>query len=130
MMWDLVSYLLWITLAAAALFAAVYCGKAYLSGTTPLAMLLEPKPLPRLDVIENTNVDGKRRLLLVRRDDVEHLIMTGGPVDVVIETGIMPETYDQGPVVAEMPTAAATASTKEPTFARPARTFRRAVGEN
>ncbi len=26
--------------------------------------------------------------MLVRRDNVEHLIMTGGPVDVVIETGI------------------------------------------
>ena len=28
--------------------------------------------------------------MLIRRDDVEHLIMTGGPVDVVIETGIAP----------------------------------------
>ena len=27
-------------------------------------------------------------MILIRRDDVEHLIMTGGPVDVVIETGI------------------------------------------
>jgi hypothetical protein len=26
---------------------------------------------------------------LVRRDDTEHLIMTGGPVDVLIETGIV-----------------------------------------
>ncbi len=26
--------------------------------------------------------------MLIRRDNVEHLIMTGGPVDVVIETGI------------------------------------------
>ena len=26
--------------------------------------------------------------VLIRRDDVEHLLMTGGPVDVVIETGI------------------------------------------
>jgi flagellar protein FliO/FliZ len=25
---------------------------------------------------------------LIRRDDVEHLLMTGGPVDVVVETGI------------------------------------------
>jgi hypothetical protein len=42
----------------------------------------------RLGVIESTSVDGRRRLLLVRRDNVEHLIMTGGPVDVLIETGI------------------------------------------
>jgi hypothetical protein len=42
----------------------------------------------RLGVVEAANVDGRRRLLLVRRDNVEHLIMTGGPVDVLIETGI------------------------------------------
>jgi len=42
----------------------------------------------RLGVVESTAMDGRRRLLLVRRDNVEHLIMTGGPVDVVIETGI------------------------------------------
>jgi hypothetical protein len=38
--------------------------------------------------MEETKVDRVRRLVLIRRDDVEHLIMTGGPVDVVIETGI------------------------------------------
>ncbi len=42
----------------------------------------------RLVVVEAAKVDGRRKLILVRRDDVEHLIMTGGPVDVVVETGI------------------------------------------
>lgn len=42
----------------------------------------------RLGVVEASNVDGRRKLILVRRDNVEHLIMTGGPVDVVVETGI------------------------------------------
>ena len=42
----------------------------------------------RLGVVEAASVDGRRKLVLVRRDDVEHLIMTGGPVDVLIETGI------------------------------------------
>ena len=42
----------------------------------------------RLGVVEAANVDGRRKLILVRRDDTEHLIMTGGPVDVVVETGI------------------------------------------
>ena len=31
---------------------------------------------------------GGESSLLIRRDDVEHLLMTGGPVDVVVETGI------------------------------------------
>lgn len=42
----------------------------------------------RLGLVESTSLDGRRRLVLVRRDDVEHLIMTGGPVDVLIETNI------------------------------------------
>lgn len=47
-------------------------------------------PHVRVEVIEDAPFDAKRRLVLVRRDDVEHLILTGGPVDVVIETGITP----------------------------------------
>jgi flagellar protein FliO/FliZ len=42
----------------------------------------------RVGVVESAALDGRRRLVLIRRDNVEHLIMTGGPVDVVIETGI------------------------------------------
>ncbi|GBE43043.1 hypothetical protein BMS3Bbin10_01115 [bacterium BMS3Bbin10] len=42
----------------------------------------------RLGVVEAASVDGRRKLILLRRDNVEHLIMTGGPVDVVVETGI------------------------------------------
>jgi flagellar protein FliO/FliZ len=42
----------------------------------------------RLGVVETAAVDGKRKLLLVRRDDVEHPLIIGGPVDVLVETGI------------------------------------------
>jgi flagellar biogenesis protein FliO len=44
--------------------------------------------VPRLAVIDATSVDGRRRLVLVRRDNVEHLILIGGPTDVVIEQAI------------------------------------------
>ncbi|WP_117191233.1 flagellar biosynthetic protein FliO [Rhizobium terrae] len=43
---------------------------------------------PRLQVLDAAAVDTRRRLVLVRRDDVEHLIMIGGPTDIVIESGI------------------------------------------
>lgn len=43
---------------------------------------------PRLQVLDAAAVDARRRLVLVRRDDVEHLIMIGGPTDIVIESGI------------------------------------------
>jgi len=42
----------------------------------------------RLGVVDQAAVDGRRRLILIRRDNVEHLVMTGGPIDIVIETGI------------------------------------------
>jgi hypothetical protein len=42
----------------------------------------------RLAVSEFHEVDKQRRLVLVRRDHVEHLVMIGGPQDIVIETGI------------------------------------------
>jgi flagellar protein FliO/FliZ len=44
---------------------------------------------PRLAVIDHASVDGRRRLILVRRDNVEHLLMIGGPTDVVVEPNIV-----------------------------------------
>ncbi len=42
----------------------------------------------RLALIDTMAIDSKRQLVLIRRDDVEHLIITGSTSDVVIETGI------------------------------------------
>jgi hypothetical protein len=43
---------------------------------------------PRLSVTDAAVVDDKRRLVLIRRDNVEHLVMIGGPTDIVIEQHI------------------------------------------
>lgn len=53
----------------------------------------EPRA-PRLAFVERTSLDGGRHLLLVRRDDVEHLILVGGPIDLVVETGIKAAPVD------------------------------------
>ncbi|MFZ5731261.1 MAG: FliO/MopB family protein [Pseudomonadota bacterium] len=45
--------------------------------------------LPRLAVIDAIPVDGRRRLVMVRRDNVEHLLMIGGPTDIVVEPNIV-----------------------------------------
>ncbi len=42
----------------------------------------------RLSVVETLTIDPKRQLLIIRRDNADHLILTGGPQDLVIETGI------------------------------------------
>jgi len=47
---------------------------------------------PRLAVVDYASVDGRRRLILVRRDYVEHLVMIGGPTDIVVEANIVRAT--------------------------------------
>jgi hypothetical protein len=44
---------------------------------------------PRLAVIDAATVDGRRKLVLIRRDNVEHLMMIGGPNDLVVEPNIV-----------------------------------------
>ncbi|HTO34427.1 MAG TPA: histidine kinase [Pararhizobium sp.] len=64
---------------------------------------------PRLAVLDAAAIDTRRRLVLVRRDDVEHLIMIGGPTDVVIESRIATPS----------PVATAAVVTQEAGVARP-----------
>ena len=44
---------------------------------------------PRLAVVDSAAVDGRRKLVIIRRDNVEHLLMIGGPSDVVVETNLI-----------------------------------------
>jgi flagellar protein FliO/FliZ len=121
-MWDILTYLLLIVLIAGALIAAALVARSTLNGTSPLDGFFGPKPDRRLDVVEHAAVDSRRRLVLVRRDNVEHLIMTGGPVDVVIETGIA-QRAPARPEAALRPEPVE----PQPVFSRPARTFGQAT---
>ena len=120
------SWLFWLfvlVLLAAASGSAYMAYRTYVTGDTSLNLtgwLFKPRPEPRLGVVEQASIDSRRRLVLIRRDDVEHLIMTGGPVDVVIETGIQARQSQETPAPAE-PVA--------PVFARPARNLGQAVNE-
>ncbi len=42
----------------------------------------------RLEIVEIAPIDSKRRLVLVKRDDTEHLLLLGITQDLVVETGI------------------------------------------
>jgi flagellar protein FliO/FliZ len=46
-----------------------------------------PAGKKRLSVLEVLPIDGKRRLVLLRRDAVEHLILLGVGGDLLIESG-------------------------------------------
>ncbi len=43
---------------------------------------------PRLGIVDVYELDRQRQLILLRRDNVEHLLLVGGPNDVVIERNI------------------------------------------
>ncbi|HQZ13390.1 MAG TPA: flagellar biosynthetic protein FliO [Devosia sp.] len=45
----------------------------------------------RLTVVDQVSIDQRRQLIIVRRDNVEHLILVGGPQDLVVESGIVAE---------------------------------------
>ena len=106
---DFLFYLFLLALLGAIAAAAVWAARAYVNGVSPVASLFGPRPEKRLAIVEQASVDGRRRLILLRRDNTEHLIMTGGPVDVVIETGIQP------------PAAAMQPDLNPPIFSKPAR---------
>ena len=52
------------------------------------AAAIKPGNKRRLSVVEVTAVDGRRRMVLVRRDDVEHLLLISPTSEMVIERGI------------------------------------------
>lgn len=77
----------------------------------------------RLAVMDATAVDSQRRLVLVRRDDIEHLILIGGPTDVVVEQNIRliaptrrggHEDHVHAEPAAEVPAAPATPAARTP----------------
>ncbi|SMQ66458.1 Flagellar biogenesis protein FliO [Devosia lucknowensis] len=63
----------------------------------------------RLAVVDTLSLDQKRQLVIIRRDDVEHLILVGGPQDLVVESGIEVE---------DVPVATAPSRRPLPTIAR------------
>jgi flagellar protein FliO/FliZ len=110
---------------AIAVAAGALAFRSFTTGEPISAFFFAPRPEKRLGIVEQATVDGRRKLLLIRRDDVEHLILTGGPVDVVVETGI-------GATPAAAPLRAAVKVDSEPpatVFSRPARTLGQVVNE-
>jgi flagellar protein FliO/FliZ len=59
----------------------------------------------RLDIVEMAPIDSKRRLVLVRRDETEHLLLLTASGDIVVETGIETPVTGAGTVVEQEPAA-------------------------
>jgi flagellar protein FliO/FliZ len=44
----------------------------------------------RLEVVETLALDTRRRLVMIRRDDREHLLLLGANQDIVVEANLPP----------------------------------------
>lgn len=87
---DIAEYAKFI--AALAFVIALIGGLGWIvkrSGVLPTALMKRKSgETPRLKVKEVLLLDAKRRLVLVQRDDVEHLLLLGTDGESVVERGI------------------------------------------
>lgn len=75
-----------LVLVVALIFALAWVAKRLGFG----GRLASARGKRRLGIQEVLSLDNKRRLVLLKRDGVEHLILLGLNDDVVVETGIIP----------------------------------------
>lgn len=73
-----------LVLVLALIFAVAWIAKRLGLG----GRIATPRGKRRLSIQEVLSLDGKRRLVLLKRDGVEHLVLLGVANDVVIEAGI------------------------------------------
>lgn len=71
---------------------------------------------PRLGIVDVYDLDRQRQLILLRRDNVEHLLLVGGPNDVVVETNIVRVAGARLPAVQADTERAEAARVAEPSF--------------
>jgi flagellar protein FliO/FliZ len=89
-----VQYIITLVVILALIGGVVLLVRRYAGGSTgPTSR----NRLPRLAIVETLPVDNRRRLLLVRRDNVEHLVLIGGPTDIVVEPSIVRTRVAQRP---------------------------------
>ncbi|MCJ2034341.1 hypothetical protein [Methylobacterium sp. J-068] len=71
------------------LAAGVFLLRRFTGRGTPLSNKTPPRGRqPRLGIVDIYELDRQRQLILLRRDNVEHLLLVGGPNDVVVERNI------------------------------------------
>jgi flagellar protein FliO/FliZ len=83
------------TLALVAVLALI-AGTAWLAKRFGLSgTRLGPRRKRRVSIAEILPLDGRRRLVLIQRDGIQHLLLIGGGSDIVIEKGIEEEGSEE-----------------------------------
>jgi flagellar protein FliO/FliZ len=75
-------------IAALALVLALMMGLNLFMRRLNNGGLQRPGQKRRLKVVESLVIDARRRLVLIRRDDREHLVILGPAGETVVESGI------------------------------------------
>lgn len=116
---EYASALMWTLLALVALLVLLVAVKIVRGLTFGTFVAGGRNRKTRLAVMDAAAVDSQRRLVLVRRDDVEHLILIGGPSDVVVEQNIRLLPPSRRPAE-EAPAVVAAPAPERPTQPEPA----------
>jgi flagellar protein FliO/FliZ len=81
-------FLIALLLVVALIFAAAWVARRLGLGGRLVAVGGKKR---RLAIVEVLPLDGKRRLVLLRRDQAEHLVLLGVNNDVVVESRVLDE---------------------------------------
>ena len=107
-----------VTLAIVLAFLVLF---AIFKGFSSTGIRSSRKPRQaRLAVMDAAIVDSRRRLVLVRRDDIEHLILIGGPTDVVVEQNIVRSCSSTSAIPAKPRGSTAPVAREAPAATKPA----------
>ncbi|TFF19707.1 hypothetical protein E3C22_18630 [Jiella endophytica] len=92
--------IVWVALVAAVVcvlaVVVIVLAKRFVGGGTGIGPRVRA---PRLQVVDVARIDEKRRLVLLRRDDVEHLVLVGGQTDILVEGSILRQAASAHPPV-------------------------------
>lgn len=92
MMWDSLPDIVRLFLALGFVLGLM-AGLVYLLKRMGLAGAMGniPGKKARLKLLETLPLDARRRLVLIQRDDIQHLVILGANGETVVETGIESE---------------------------------------
>src|SRR3972149_11388066 len=109
-LWLPLKFLLAVAIVLALIGAAAYLVRRF--GAGAMSGAAQRGRQPRLAVVDSVPLDNRRKLGIVRRDNVEHLLLIGDTTDVLIEPNIVRASPAQ-------PVREARAGAPEPVVAPP-----------
>ena len=93
---EIETYLRFLVILALVLALIAFCAWAARRLGLGGALAATKGGSKRLAIVEVKVVDPRRKLVLFRRDEKEHLVLLGPNQDILIENGIAPDPFEAG----------------------------------